>query len=231
MTRAVPGFNNIWKGDDCGWGVQGFFPVRFFFVSPMFHGSGLASVISLVNMKPEPFPLFFRDSSYPFILFPPFPPHIYHINLQILSQTGHRPHILPPSWDQSLSSAVPAPKLGSSVSHTHQHDSDSDDSDSDDSDEDEDDEDEIRYRPFVALVKGPKRSGKSGFARSLVNRLFANYRFVAYLEADVGQSEFGMEGAVSLVVLEKPLLGESCLWKGLENFNFNYNYIYIHYYY
>lgn len=64
------------------------------------------------------------------------------------------------------------------------------------------------YAPFVALLKGPKRSGKSGFSRTLVNRLLASYERVAYLECDAGQSEFGPEGAVSLVIVDKPLLGE-----------------------
>ncbi|KAG8931236.1 Polynucleotide 5'-hydroxyl-kinase grc3, partial [Tulasnella sp. 418] len=62
---------------------------------------------------------------------------------------------------------------------------------------------------IVAIVKGAKRSGKSTFARTLLNRLLSKYRHVAFLECDVGQSEFTPGGMVSLHVIAHPLLGPS----------------------
>ncbi|KAG1854598.1 hypothetical protein F4604DRAFT_2042995 [Suillus subluteus] len=43
---------------------------------------------------------------------------------------------------------------------------------------------------LVYVVKGSKKSGKSTFAQTLLNRLLARFQGVAYLECDVGQSEF-----------------------------------------
>ncbi|RDB20262.1 Polynucleotide 5'-hydroxyl-kinase GRC3 [Hypsizygus marmoreus] len=59
----------------------------------------------------------------------------------------------------------------------------------------------------IHLVKGPKKSGKSTFARTLVNRLLTQYRRVAYLECDLGQSEFTPGGMVALNVVDTPLFG------------------------
>lgn len=59
----------------------------------------------------------------------------------------------------------------------------------------------------VYLVKGPKRSGKSTFARTLLNTLTMRFRRVAYLECDVGQSEFTPAGVVALNIVDKPILG------------------------
>ncbi|KAJ7833495.1 hypothetical protein B0H13DRAFT_2111015 [Mycena leptocephala] len=42
----------------------------------------------------------------------------------------------------------------------------------------------------IYLVKGHKKSGKSTFARTLLNHLLCRYRRVAFLECDLGQSEF-----------------------------------------
>jgi polynucleotide 5'-hydroxyl-kinase GRC3/NOL9 len=63
--------------------------------------------------------------------------------------------------------------------------------------------------PLVALIKGPKRSGKSSFGRAAVNRLLENYEKVAWLECDLGQGEFGCGGVVGIWILERPVLGES----------------------
>lgn len=63
-------------------------------------------------------------------------------------------------------------------------------------------------KPFVIIVKGPKRTGKSTFARLLLNRLATVYRRVAYLECDLGQTEFCPPGLVALNVIEHPILGE-----------------------
>lgn len=78
--------------------------------------------------------------------------------------------------------------------------------------------------PFgVYLIKGPKKSGKSTFARTLLNHLLTryvsfaeqftiltlihSYQRVAFLECDVGQSEFTPGGMVALNVISKPLFG------------------------
>lgn len=67
--------------------------------------------------------------------------------------------------------------------------------------------DEAILTPPVTLIRGPKNSGKSTFARTLLNRLTMRYRKVAYLECDLGQSEFTPGGMVALTVIEKPVFG------------------------
>jgi polynucleotide 5'-hydroxyl-kinase GRC3/NOL9 len=79
-------------------------------------------------------------------------------------------------------------------------------------------------KPHVFLVKGQKNSGKSTFARMLVNRLsfryvsdthcschtyqlVSRYRRVAFLECDLGQSEFTPGGMVALNIIERPVFG------------------------
>ncbi|KAG9103033.1 Polynucleotide 5'-hydroxyl-kinase grc3 [Ceratobasidium sp. 370] len=57
----------------------------------------------------------------------------------------------------------------------------------------------------VILVKGGKNSGKSTFSRTLANRLTNVYRRVAFVECDLGQSEFTPGGMVSLNVLTAPI--------------------------
>ncbi|KAN0140099.1 hypothetical protein V8E53_001995 [Lactarius tabidus] len=59
----------------------------------------------------------------------------------------------------------------------------------------------------VVLVKGQKNSGKSTFARTIVNRLSSRYRRVAFLECDIGQSEFTPGGMVALNIVERPIFG------------------------
>ncbi|KAK0205857.1 hypothetical protein DFS33DRAFT_537167 [Desarmillaria ectypa] len=59
----------------------------------------------------------------------------------------------------------------------------------------------------VYLVEGPKKTGKSTFARTLVNRLLTRYQRVAYLECDLGQSEFTPGGMVTLNIIEFPIFG------------------------
>ncbi|KAI0269364.1 hypothetical protein BC834DRAFT_866034 [Gloeopeniophorella convolvens] len=62
-------------------------------------------------------------------------------------------------------------------------------------------------KPYIGLVRGQKNSGKSTFARTLVNRLVSRYRRVAFLECDLGQSEFTPGGMVALSIVERPILG------------------------
>ncbi|KAJ7180694.1 hypothetical protein C8R46DRAFT_590796 [Mycena filopes] len=70
----------------------------------------------------------------------------------------------------------------------------------------------------VYLVKGHKKSGKSTFARTLLNRLLDRYRKVAYLECDLGQSEFTPGGFVALNVIETPIFGPPFTHPTLPNF-------------
>ncbi|KAG8691573.1 Polynucleotide 5'-hydroxyl-kinase grc3 [Ceratobasidium sp. 423] len=56
----------------------------------------------------------------------------------------------------------------------------------------------------VILVKGAKNSGKSSFSRSLANSLTSR---VAFIECDLGQSEFTPGGMVSLNILKSPVFG------------------------
>lgn len=93
------------------------------------------------------------------------------------------PYITPPSWQTALAS-VDKP------------------SDSTDDDETTDDQ-----NPIIALVKGPKRVGKSSFARSALNRLLRRYKKVAWLECDLGQGEFGCGGIVGIWIVDQPVLG------------------------
>ncbi|KAK6992172.1 fungal-specific transcription factor domain-containing protein [Favolaschia claudopus] len=70
----------------------------------------------------------------------------------------------------------------------------------------------------VYLVKGHKNSGKSTFARTLLNRLLCRYRRVAFLECDLGQSEFTPGGMVALNVIERPVFGPPFTHPTLPNF-------------
>lgn len=63
--------------------------------------------------------------------------------------------------------------------------------------------------PVVALVKGPKRSGKSTIARAALNTLLQGYARVAWLDTDLGQGEFAPGGVVGLWILEEPVFGMS----------------------
>jgi len=78
-----------------------------------------------------------------------------------------------------------------------------------DDDDDDDDDDELVADRFVAIVEGPKRVGKSTFAKMLLNSLLARYGAVAYLDTDLGQPEFTPSGFLSLNVLRRPALGAS----------------------
>ncbi|KAG8379024.1 hypothetical protein BUALT_Bualt07G0045200 [Buddleja alternifolia] len=55
----------------------------------------------------------------------------------------------------------------------------------------------------IAFVCGPKNSGKTTFSRHLVNVLLQRHKKVAYLDTDVGQTEFTPPGLLSLTVIDK----------------------------
>ncbi|KAI3464019.1 hypothetical protein Pfo_020682 [Paulownia fortunei] len=65
----------------------------------------------------------------------------------------------------------------------------------------------------IAFVCGPKNSGKTTFSRHLLNVLLQRLKKVAYLDTDVGQTEFTPPGLLSLTVIDKitPDLTIPCL--------------------
>ncbi|KAI0337542.1 hypothetical protein BDW22DRAFT_866481 [Trametopsis cervina] len=60
---------------------------------------------------------------------------------------------------------------------------------------------------LVYVVQGAKKTGKSSFARLLLNTLLTRFRKVAFLECDIGQSEFTPGGMLALNVVEKHMFG------------------------
>ncbi|RCH84141.1 Polynucleotide 5'-hydroxyl-kinase grc3, partial [Rhizopus stolonifer] len=68
----------------------------------------------------------------------------------------------------------------------------------------------------VSLVCGAKNQGKSSFSKYLINRLLNQYKTVAYLETDLGQTEFTPSGLVSLHYLQQPVFGPSFTHQQLE---------------
>ncbi|KAK4781563.1 hypothetical protein SAY86_015665 [Trapa natans] len=56
----------------------------------------------------------------------------------------------------------------------------------------------------TVLVCGPKNSGKSTFSRHLLNVLLQKYKKVAFLDTDIGQTEFTPPGVLSLCIIDKP---------------------------
>ncbi|KAG0484707.1 hypothetical protein HPP92_008598 [Vanilla planifolia] len=59
--------------------------------------------------------------------------------------------------------------------------------------------------PPIAMICGPKNSGKSTFSRLLLNSLLERYERVGYLDTDVGQPEFYVPGCLSLHVVDECL--------------------------
>ncbi|KAG9306683.1 hypothetical protein G9A89_004230 [Geosiphon pyriformis] len=57
------------------------------------------------------------------------------------------------------------------------------------------------------IVCGHKKVGKSTFSRFLMNHLLNSYSKIAYIESDIGQSEFTPSGLVSLNLIDSPLFG------------------------
>lgn len=73
-----------------------------------------------------------------------------------------------------------------------------------------------RATPVVSVVCGAKDLGKSSYCRYLINRLLTKYKQVAYVETDVGQSEFTPPGLLSLHYLTNPILGPPFTHQQLE---------------
>ncbi|KAI1788913.1 hypothetical protein LXA43DRAFT_603955 [Ganoderma leucocontextum] len=68
-------------------------------------------------------------------------------------------------------------------------------------------ESEVSGQRSAYLIRGPKNTGKTTFARLMLNRLLSKFQRVAYLECDLGQSEFTPGGMVSLNVVDQPIFG------------------------
>ncbi|ORX92775.1 hypothetical protein K493DRAFT_338632 [Basidiobolus meristosporus CBS 931.73] len=66
--------------------------------------------------------------------------------------------------------------------------------------------DAINSVPII-VVCGTKGVGKSTFTRFLSNSLLNEYKDIAYLECDIGQSEFTPNGLVSLNLVSNPVFG------------------------
>ncbi|ORX49701.1 hypothetical protein BCR36DRAFT_353398 [Piromyces finnis] len=67
---------------------------------------------------------------------------------------------------------------------------------------------DLNSLPVVAIT-GSKNMGKSTFSRYIVNSLLNCCNEVAYLECDIGQSEFTPSGMISLHIISSPILGPS----------------------
>ncbi|TBU27745.1 hypothetical protein BD311DRAFT_664935 [Dichomitus squalens] len=87
---------------------------------------------------------------------------------------------IPPSWDAAVKAILPTSDQGT---------------------------DATAEKKMVYIIKGAKNTGKSTFARLILNRLLSRFQRVAYLECDLGQSEFTPGGMVSLNVVEQPVFG------------------------
>ncbi|KAH7681914.1 Polynucleotide 5'-hydroxyl-kinase protein [Dioscorea alata] len=57
--------------------------------------------------------------------------------------------------------------------------------------------------PPIAVICGPKNSGKSTFSRYLLNTLLSRYKKVGYLDTDVGQPEFFLPGCLSVHIIDE----------------------------
>ncbi|KAH8668877.1 hypothetical protein BX600DRAFT_264715 [Xylariales sp. PMI_506] len=72
-----------------------------------------------------------------------------------------------------------------------------------------------RSRPITVMVTGPKSAGKSTFGRLLTNQLLTDsksrrqLRYVAVMDLDPGQPEYGVPGQVSLALVTDVLLSPS----------------------
>lgn len=66
---------------------------------------------------------------------------------------------------------------------------------------------EGKLKPII-LICGNRNQGKSTFCRLLLNQMLHEYdQNVAYLETDLGQSEFSPPGQISLHLLKYPNIG------------------------
>ena len=59
------------------------------------------------------------------------------------------------------------------------------------------------------VLCGGKAVGKSTLLRYFVNTMLKKFEKVVVIDCDIGQSEFTIPGCVSVVIVNKPLLGPS----------------------
>eukprot|EP00743_Colponemidia_sp_Colp-15_P010448 GILK01011505.1.p1 GENE.GILK01011505.1~~GILK01011505.1.p1 ORF type:complete len:660 (-),score=106.14 GILK01011505.1:44-2023(-) len=64
-------------------------------------------------------------------------------------------------------------------------------------------------RPISVVVTGAKNTGKSSLCRYLMNRILSEHSQVAFLECDIGQTEFTAPGIIALHIVDRnsPPLG------------------------
>merc|ERR1711939_276080 len=93
--------------------------------------------------------------------------------------------ILPPTWRAALSRVVSDPVHGSNETYLTR----------------------AEGARRVCLVQGPKGVGKSTFSKALLNSMLSRHTSVAFLESDIGQSEFTPPGIVALHVFNSPQIG------------------------
>jgi polynucleotide 5'-hydroxyl-kinase GRC3/NOL9 len=63
----------------------------------------------------------------------------------------------------------------------------------------------IKHPSPVVMIIGAVDTGKSGFALFLTNKLIANGMCVAVIDTDVGQSDIGPPGTISMTILTKQI--------------------------
>eukprot|EP01084_Bolivina_argentea_P198384 339718_1 len=59
------------------------------------------------------------------------------------------------------------------------------------------------------MICGRTQTGKSTYSNYLINSLLNKYSQIAYLDCDIGQSEFNPEGIISITIITYPLFGAS----------------------
>ena len=59
------------------------------------------------------------------------------------------------------------------------------------------------------MIAGKSNVGKSTYCRYLLNRLLTRFPHIAFLDVDVGQGEFTLEGTLALTIVSEPQLRTS----------------------
>lgn len=63
--------------------------------------------------------------------------------------------------------------------------------------------------PVIGVVCGSKNAGKSTFSKIMTNRLLRHFPAVAFINCDIGQTEFTPPGMLALHFITEPVLGPS----------------------
>ena len=67
----------------------------------------------------------------------------------------------------------------------------------------------LKAEHSIIMVAGKSNVGKSTYCRYLLNRLLTQFPRVAFLDVDVGQGEFTLEGTLALSLVSEPQLRTS----------------------